>query len=352
MSAIPPLIESPFATARHYQPRGRYPFAGVPLPHDFGNVAAEYQAAHATAALFDRNDRGLLRVGGRDRAKWLHNLLTNSVATLDEGAGNYAFAVNVKGRTLFDLHVLCLPDVLWLDLGRSLAVRALQHLDSFHITEDIALADCSHTHTALACLGPHSATLASALGVAHFTALPSLGHVALPDGARLVRQDCGPLPGFTLLTPLATAPHWWDRLAESGARPAGAAAFDTLRIEAGQPVYGHDIDESVLPPETGLVEEGISYTKGCYLGYEIMERMRSRGALPRRLVRLVTPVTLALPLPTPLRLGDTEVGRVTSLVPHPQQPQSVGLGYVKTNLDPAAKLHCGAPAHPIHLIIS
>ncbi len=334
-------VLSPFTEARHYGARELVEVGGVTLAGLCGDAAAEYRAATGEVVLLDRADRGLLQLSGRDRAVWLHNLVTNSVLTLDARQGAYAFAVNVKGRILFDLNILSLSETLWLEVDRLSVSVAAAHFDRYLFREDVRITDLSGEWAQLAVSGPRAARVAAALGVTNFAALPSLGHTEIEGGARLVRHDLAGGPGFELLVPRGRAPSWWDRLVEAGVRPAGRRTLDVLRIEAGLPWLGRDFDDTVLPPETGQIERGVSYQKGCYLGQEVIERLRSRGQLARRLVKLRVPDGRGLTLPAVLWWEGAEVGRITSLVPHPEKPYWPGLGYLKSSVTGFAGITAG-----------
>jgi len=334
---------SAFADAARYQPVECCDYRGVTLPLRFDDLAAEYAAAADRVAVFDRGDRGLVIATGADRLSWLHNLVTNAVKTLDTGAGNYAFATDVKGRVQFDLNILNRPDALWLDIDAATVPAALAHLERRLITEDVRLEDATTPFARLACAGPDADAVAVRLGVANFAALPALASVTLADGAVFVRHDFTVQPGFELIVARSAAAAWWDRLVgDCGATPAGFATLDVLRLEAGLPWWGRDIDEDVLPPETGQIERGISYHKGCYLGQEVIERMRSRGVIARRLARLTAPDAAGLAVPAPLTHDNREVGRVTSLARHPQRGDWLGLGYVRSGLAAGTAVTAGA----------
>jgi folate-binding protein YgfZ len=338
---------SPFTEAKNYTAREVQEIRGVQMAAQFNSLAAEYETARSAVALFDRSDRGLLILTGGDRQTWLHNLVTNAVSTLDEGAGNYAFAVNVKGRIIFDLNALCLLETIWIDLDLLAVAVAAAHFDRHLFTEDVKIENASGQYARLGCSGRGVADIARGLGAAHLAALPALGHVTLPDGARLVRHDFAGLPGFELIVPRGQAAAWWDRLVGLGAKPAGHRTLDVLRIEAGIPWLGRDLDDQTIPPETGQMERAVSFHKGCYLGQEVIERMRARGALARRLVQLRTADGSGLSLPTPLMRDGGEVGRITSLVPHPSKPYWPGLGYLKTSVTGYAEISAGLPPRAI-----
>ncbi len=338
---------SPFSEARTYAPRETQDIRGVRMAALFDTPAAEYEAARSAPLLLDRSDRDLLVLVGKDHQPWLHNLVTNSVTALAEGAGNYAFALNLKGRILFDLNILSLPEALWLDLDHAAVAVAAAHFDRHLFTEDVKLENVSGQYARLGCSGRGAADVARALGVTKLAGLPALSHVALPDGARLIRHDFAGATGFELLVPRGQAAAWWDRLAELGARPTGYRTLDLLRIEAGIPWLRCDLDEQALPPETGQVERAVSFHKGTYLGHEVVERMRARGVLARRLVRLRAADGTGLEVPAPLMRDQLEVGRITSLVSHPTKPYWPGLGYLKTSVTGYAEITAGDPPRAV-----
>lgn len=310
--------------------------AGVPMAMDYGEPRAEYAAALNAVALFDARDRGLIEVTGNDRAAWLHNLVTNAVKTLRPGDGNYAFASNVQGRILFDCNILVLADRIWMDVDRRYVVEAMAHLDRYIITEDVQLADRSDAFCRMVLLGPQVAGMAKALGASHAAALPSVAwsQVKLGDSHRFMfRNDARGTFALELCVERHAAADCWERLMDLGRptmRPIGWTAMEVLRIEAGIPAYGADIDEDVLPAETQQIERAISYVKGCYLGQEVVERMRSRGSLARRLVGLELGGNAGAPLGAQLAVDGAGVGRLTSLCESYATGGTIGLGYVKT----------------------
>jgi folate-binding protein YgfZ len=337
-------MRTPFASAEHHGARRWQLVGDVELATDFGDPAAEYTAATTTAALFDRSDRGRLAVLGTEARAWLHNVVTNAVRDLRAGAGVYAFCADVRGRIQFDLNALAIPAGLWLDVDHSRRAQILAHLDRFLFTEDARLEDCTAADARLGIAGPQAATLAARLGIPDLATWSPLRHAPLPnDPGHILRHDFAGVLGFELIVPAATAAQWWDRLAAADARPAGYTVLDTLRIEAGLPWLGRDLDDQVLPPETGQADRAIAHNKGCYTGHEVIERMRSRDVLPRQLVRLEAASDLPADfgLPAPLHQHDQQVGRVTSLVRHPAQDRAVGLAYLKTGLKDFDGLQAG-----------
>jgi folate-binding protein YgfZ len=304
---------------------------------DFGAPKAEYDDALQAAGLYDARDRGLIEITGNDRASWLHNLVTNAVKTLRPGEGNYAFATNAKGRILFDGNIVVLADRIWFDVDRRYAAKALAHFDRYIITEDVSVRDRSDEYCRMTLLGPRAADIAGALGATQARVMASIGSTTVPLVGKqrlLVRNDFAGVLGLELYVESADAAACWQRLLEIGRpviRPVGQAAVDVLRIEAGIPVYGQDIDEETLPAETQQLERAVSFSKGCYLGQEVVERMRSRGALARKLVGLKLSGTGGVHPGNALNVDGVEVGRLTSLCESYAAGGTIGLGYIKSS---------------------
>ena len=225
----------------------------------------------------------------------------------------------MKGRVVFDLNVLALDDRLWLDIDRRQVEMARKHLDRYIITEDVRLAEPAPRLERHAILGPRAAEAAAQMGLGNLAAMSQLQHVAgqiESSPTRFIRNDFAGLmavelvvvegdgrKGQTVIESLA-GKYQWTQLSPP--------TIDVLRIEAGIPASVDDIDEEVVPPETGQIERGISYHKGCYLGQEVIERMRSHGILARRLVGLRIGGEGPVAHNTEVTSESAVVGRVTS----------------------------------------
>ena len=300
-------------------------------------MTRQYGAAIDDAVVCDLQDRGLVEVTGADRAKWFHNLITNIVATLQPGEGNYAFAVNLKGRVLFDLNVLVLDDRLWLDVDRRQVDAAMSHLERYIITEDVSLANVSDGHGRIAVLGPKAHEVVTGLALGNLTPMSQLQHVGVRIGdvdVRMIRHDFAGLPAAVFIVPTAGREAVRKALDSVRSDPLPVidpATIEVLRIEAGIPASLEDIDEEVSPPETGQVERGISYQKGCYLGQEIIERMRSRGVLARRLVGIRVEGDDIPTKGAVVVSGADTIGRVTSACRSVALDAVLALGYVKSD---------------------
>ncbi|MGD2107859.1 MAG: glycine cleavage T C-terminal barrel domain-containing protein [Phycisphaerae bacterium] len=304
----------------------------------FGDVRGEYDALGSGPGLADRSYRGLLEITGRDRAAWLHNLTTQEVRNLQAGEGAYAFALNVQGRILFDLNILVMPEAILIDLDRPFLATAGGHLDKYVLTEDVHIHDRTEGYVRLGLAGDRAKTLCMDFGVPHAAAMAWLSTgVATIEGVSIhcFRHDFCGVFGVELLVPADRAVDIWKALSDScrasGGGPIGYDAVDVRRIEAGLPWPVQEITDEVLPAETGQLDRAVSFTKGCYLGQEVVERMRSRGVVARRLVGLRIAGDAVPPCGAEVRLDDGgRVGALTSARHSFREKGVIGLGYVKT----------------------
>jgi folate-binding protein YgfZ len=297
------------------------------------------------AAVARVDDRAFLRVTGSDATRWLNGMVTNSVQALAPGEGCYAFLLNAQGRILGDLTVYREPDdpPAFLLATQSSQLEAIQqHLDHFIIMDDVELTPMDrYSHTVLL-LGPEAPQVLrrmenSAPGCSSFAdSAPLRLHYYPQTASQLITPAEGPVPSFEISPTFPVD----DLLAE--ARAAGAIevspeALEAQRLLEGRPAYGRDIIEKYLPQETNQ-PHALHFNKGCYLGQEIVERIRSRGQVHR----LLTPLTLAgqLPaqFPAPIEAAALSpgepakaVGEITSaaVVPLPEGDQILALGYVR-----------------------
>jgi len=286
-----------------------------------------------------REDRALLEIQGRDRTAWLHNLTTNQIKNLITGEGNYAFALNVQGRILFDLNMLVRDDSIWIDIDRSFLDQAKTHFAKYVITEDVQIVERGGEFARFAILGPAVAEWGEDFQVPNISAWPQgKHHFADWRGLRItvIRHDfCGP-PGMEILIDRELAAEFEAALRDSGVNRNLQAISDDevqrLRIEAGLPWPGFEITEEYLPAETRQLDRAVSFQKGCYLGQEVVERMRSRHVVARLLCRLQIDADALPPMKSKLIDPDgKEAGLLTSAC-LARTGGIVGLGYVKSVL--------------------
>jgi len=291
------------------------PEAGVELPQLVApELDLEYAAIRKGCALLDRPDRGTLEVTGADRVTFLNNMLTQELKDLQPFRSRPSFWLNRKGRIDADLRVLALDDRLRFDLDAHSTAHTRQTLDAFLIMDDAEITDRSAERHRFSLHGPTAAALLEELTTATAGATPT----ALAEGEACAvtlnntdieitaeRDDATGETGFELSTPTEHAPAVWDALmqarfdteaAQQGSltplaerfrlRPIGWHAFNVARIEAGRPLFNLDFGPDSIPAETGLLDSRVSFTKGCYLGQEIVARMHSLGHPKRTLVGL------------------------------------------------------------------
>jgi len=228
-----------------------------------------YEAARRTAAAFDRTALGWVVVSGKDRASYLHGLLTNDIAVLKPGEGCYAAYLTPQGRMIADLWVFELGDVILIELARDVKDTVLQKLDQFVFTEDVQLGDVSETFGGVAVVGPASAAAVARLTGAGVDAIASLPNPGALRGtfrgepAIVLRTTDMGVAGFELLVSRAQIDALRTALADDGIVSVDAVAAETLRIEAGVPRFHKDMDEETIPLEAGIELRAISLTKGC-----------------------------------------------------------------------------------------
>lgn len=311
------------------------------------SVDDEVRSARRGAALFARDDRGVLEVRGGDARRWLNGMVTNDVAKLAESPGRSgcpALVLTNRGRVVADVQVLLVGDVFWLDLARAFVGPLRERLLKFVIADDVELNDRSAELARLGLEGPASAdVLRSALGADVAGLAPdTCARVAFPGGEIVIaRFGWSGEDAFQLFVPLPLAAALRARLAAAVPAPtaASAAALEVLRIEAGRPRLGAELSEEVLPPEARL-EGSISYTKGCYTGQEIVARLQSRGHVNHRLVGLHFDGA-APPAGTKLSAGEREIGEITSVAASPHAG-AIALGYARVGFDaPGTELRAG-----------
>jgi folate-binding protein YgfZ len=307
-----------------------------------------YEAASSAAVLVDRSSEGRLRVTGDDRVSWLQGLVTNDVASLAVGEGCYAAYLTPQGRMISDLRVLALDGAFLLDVPAARRMPVIERFDSFIITEDVTLADVTPDVARLGLHGPLATRvlvdaleeLVSSLAV-RVAGLAEHQHVAGELGGQPViiagSRAIGRI-GYDVYGPASTLPEILAALTAAGAVDVDAETWDTLRIEAGRPEFGVDMDTETIPLEAGIESRAISQTKGCYVGQEIIIRVLHRGGgrVARRLVGLVVDGDgrdESVPASgTILKAGDKDVGRVTSAAWSPGLEQIIALGYVHRDL--------------------
>jgi folate-binding protein YgfZ len=311
-------------------------FSGCALPDVFSNRQDEWRIARETVALFDTNWHAIAVLTGPDRVRYLNAIVSNDVQSLTEGQGTLALLLDARGHILAEVEIYVQADQLLVLSHASLRERTIATLDKYIIMDDVELEDATQRLGTIAVEGPHAATVVSQAtgrsldGFADFA-----GENVQIAGAEcyMVRRSHFGRPGVQIIAPAEHLERLWDALdgmvhAAHGA-PIGMRALNALRLEAGIPWFPLDFDDTVIPQEAALEATHLSFTKGCYTGQEIVERVRSRGHVNRRRVRLNF-TTSQPPAPgTQLRAEDSDIGQVTSAAFSPAAGTSIGMGYLR-----------------------
>lgn len=300
-------------------------------PGDDETTAADYHVVRRGVGLVDHDEAGVLEVTGRDRAAFLHAMLSNDVKALAPGQGCAASFLDVHGKVQVLLLVWALADRLLVLTPPGMAAKTIEALDRHLFSEKAAFRDATGEWALPVLAGPGAPALAERLTGVTVPGDPWSHAGARLDDAdvRLVRGagETGE-PEVWVVSAAADAARVRAALVAAGARPVGVAAREALRIEAGWPRYGQDVDAGVLLPEIPL-EPFVSYTKGCYIGQEVVVRIRDRGHVNRHLRGLVIDAVTVPPAGATVLDGDVDVGRVTSAAWSPGQSRPVALAFVR-----------------------
>jgi aminomethyltransferase len=285
-----------------------------------------YDALRSRSAWLDLSSRGKIKLVGEDRARLLHAMTTNHIQQLTPGAGCYAFFLNDKGRILADANILCLTDHFLLDVEPEVRESLYQHLDRFIIADDVTLEDITGATATIAIEGPASSAALEAAGAP----VPEADFASLEWGTRTVaRLNSTGGAGFFVFAPIAERAALIAALEAAGAEPADAEAFRVVRLEHGKARYSEDISDRFLAQEANQ-PQALHFSKGCYLGQEIVERVRSRGQVHRVLMPLLLDTKLPPEPGAKLQIGEASAAEITSAAYSPALDKVVALGYVRT----------------------
>jgi folate-binding protein YgfZ len=324
---------------------------GCSLPDHFGGWLAEYRHLHDSVALLDKNYRAYLDFTGPDRVRYLNAILTNNIKDLRENHGTLSLFLNPQGRILAEIETYDLPDKLFCVSYALIREPLVAALDKYIIMDDVTLTDRTADFASLALEGPKAAFVAEELtGVdpADLAELETRLVSVQRIPCRLGRRSPGGTASAEFLVDRAHAVGLWNILREAvskhGGGPAGYQALSATRLEQGIPWYSYDFGEKQIPHEAGLQDSHISYTKGCYTGQEIVERVRSRGQVNRVRVTLkydlsttggtaspgCAPELDQIPAPnTPLLSEGKEVGFATRAACSPALNAPIGMAYLR-----------------------
>jgi folate-binding protein YgfZ len=339
---------------------------GAAQPDDFGDVREEQRFANESIALVDNTHRAYLTFTGPDRVRYLNAILTNDIKNLALGHGNISLLLNPQGRILAEIETHALPDRLLCVSYGMIRARLIEWLEKYIIMDDVTLTDDSDNFGTLALEGPKTKLAIRELTATDFSAMAdgtSLAFAirnrrasAVPG--RLLRRSARSAEFIVAQKDLRAA---WkileDTVKNLGGGAMGYAALSAQRLVQGVAWFGYDFGEKHIPHEAGLQDSHISYTKGCYTGQEIVERVRSRGQVNRQRVGLLfaggaksepgapdadassglrgrtvsstASSDIVPPAGAPLLLDGAEVGYVTRAAQSFYPPEVLAMGYVR-----------------------
>jgi folate-binding protein YgfZ len=304
---------------------------GWELPTAYGDAAAEYAAVTSGAGLYDASHLGRLKASGDDALDLLHRLSTNNVAALEPGQGAPTILTTDRGRILDVVTVVHAGDHLLLLTSPGMAQAVMEFLDRYTIMEDMEVEDVSASLAMPSLWGPACGALLQSAGGASVSDL-ALHHSAEGEVSgclvRIVAAAMGDVPGYYLISPAATVEDLWRGLLSAGATPLGEEGYELARIARGVPVYGSEMGEEYNPLEAGLIGS-IDFTKGCYIGQEVIARLDTYQKVQKYLVKVAFDPQAAVWPGAVLTHEGKPVGKVTSVAHDPGLGTPIGLAYVR-----------------------
>jgi folate-binding protein YgfZ len=311
-------------------PSGDY--RGATTAARFADPQAEWTALRTGCGVYDLGFRAKLGLTGGDRVRWLNGMVTNNVRDLAAGHGVYAFLLNPQGRILADMFIFNRGESLIVDTDAGQVEALLAIFDHYIIMDDVEVTNLSPTLTALGVAGPRSRAVLAAAGLNVADLAPLQAQTMSWQGAEctLVRGEDAEHESYEIWLAPAQVKQLWDALLAAGGMPVGYEALEIQRIVSGIPLYGIDIRERDLPQETEQVR-ALNFSKGCYVGQEIVERIRSRGNVHRKFTGFISESGGGIERGAKIVAGEKEVGEITSSVSVQLSgaQQTVALGYIR-----------------------
>ncbi len=309
--------------------------AGWEMPLHYGSAEAEHAAVRQGVGLADLAHRGRLNVTGEDRVKWLQSVISNDILPLKQGQGIYSSFLTHKGKMLTYFRVYALADSLLLEDVGEIGDATAQALRKFLLYGTKAkMQNWTDSWGLLLLSGPKTAELIKAAFGAEVGGLKPLSFVTQEiagQQALLIRTEETGETDVELLIPSGGTAAAWDKLwsvgRPMGLKPFGIEAREMLRMEAGLPKAGPDLNEEVVPPEANLEGKAFSLSKGCYPGQEVVARMDTYGSVRRHLAGLVLKDPVVPPKGAKLFSGDREVGWISSAVRSPSVGSVIAFGF-------------------------
>jgi len=345
------VIETPLAMLHQREGASIGNWFGCALPDRFSDDwVSEYRAARESVALLDKNYRMYLLFTGPDRVRYLNAILTNDIKNLAPGNGVVSLFLNPQGRIQAEIETYAEAESLFCVSHAMIRQTLVPAIEKYIIMDDVTLTDKTEAYGTVALEGPVAAELTKRLTG---TELAGMGELAFRESSvggiscGMTKRSPGGVAGAEFLAAREDLAKLWGTLREevekAAGRPAGYQALSALRLEQGIPWFGYDFGEKQIPHEAGLQDSHISYSKGCYTGQEIVERVRSRGQVNRVRVLMRFAGKEIPGSGTSLLADGKEVGFVTRAAFSPASQAPIAMGYVRRESSaPGSELLCGA----------
>ncbi len=319
---------------------GFYESHGFDLPQTYGDLLAEYRASREGAAVYNSSYMGRIRATGTDALDLLNRLSTNQVVSLQPGRGAPTVLTTDRGRILDLVAVANLGDHVLLLTSPQSADRVIEWIDKYTIADDVSLEDITSVTAMISVLGPEAEGVLQRLAGVEpgaFEPLQSTPVKIADSEGHVIRKPVVNLQGFEVVVAAEDAQTVWEAIVAAGAVPIGTAAYEVIRVEEGAPEYGRELSEDYNPLETGLWGS-ISFTKGCYIGQEVIARLDTYQKVQKHLVSLSFEPDASVEAGVKLASDGKEVGQVTSVVKLPNTGNLIGLGYVRKEASEAGSV--------------
>jgi folate-binding protein YgfZ len=311
-------------------------YRGATTAVRFSDPHQEFSALRTGCGVYDLGYRAQLSLTGTDRVRWLNGMVTNNIRDLAAGSGVYAFLLNPQGRILGDLYAYNHGESIVVDTDASQLEKILATFDHYIIMDDVEVTNLSEQWTTLGIAGPRSRDVLRAAGIEIPEARPLQIFEAKCTcdcqctACTAVRGEDPTHESYQLWLAPGDVGKTWNSLIARGATPVGFEALELQRMVSGIPLYGVDIRERDLPQETEQMR-ALNFNKGCYVGQEIVERIRSRGAVHRKFTGFLAEDAASIPAGAKLLAGEKEVGEITSAaaVPFAEGNRTLALGYIR-----------------------
>jgi glycine cleavage system T protein len=309
--------------------------SGWAVPADYGDKISEYGSVRETVGIIDLSSRGKLKLSGKDHLKFLQGMLSNDVMKLEEGKGVYATILTVKGRMVSDMRVYKDKESILFDLEPGLNQVVLELLTKFRLSYKASIDDISETTGLISIQGPKARGILEMLfeeGIPQMEELSFIQKKVMDSELMIVSVNRTGEEGFDLYIENKALADLWEELLKKGQelniKPVGYDALDILRIEAGIPIYNIDMDETNIPIEAGIWN-ALDFEKGCYIGQEVVARIKWRGHVNWHLMGFECDGEIVPKIGNEVFDGERKIGRITSSTFSPEFNKPICLGYIR-----------------------